>query len=176
MSKAPPSPDSRDALSASSEAWWLSWLNWIVTQFADALTALGGIDPRSALAVTTFERVLKIYLLRRALPHFRSPRAKPGAGARGDYRREPPRGFRNRRFRGSTLRALTRNILPPAHGLAARMRRFLFVLTRIDRYIARLIKRHARGFIGARRLMVRPPALLLAGDAPACAPTPANSS
>jgi hypothetical protein len=95
-------------------------------------------------------------------------RAKPFVG---------PPGFRCAPSRASTLRMLTRGVFRGLNtgSLSARIARLRDLLTRRDHWVARLARRIARGFIGARLTRIAPPALTLrsrAGTSPtACADT-----
>lgn len=85
-------------------------------------------------------------------------------------------GFGLRLARGMPLRSVTHGVFQRTGTLAQRIQRMMRVLADPTRAIARILKRVARGLIGARLVTVAPPALSFASGMPAPRAAFADSS
>jgi hypothetical protein len=161
-----------DAFTASLRDWLLALGAWLLENFGERVlpNALRR-ELRAELISAAYDikRALLIYALKDARP--RRPerhRAKPFAG---------PPGFRLAQPRASTLRYVTRGVFRGLNtgSLAQRIARLRDLLARRDLWVARLKRRFARGFVGARLTRIAPPARTLTSEAQiapaACADT-----
>lgn len=144
-----------DAFATSLRDWLFALAAWLIENLGERALPRGmrhHLRTELVRAAFDLKRVLLLYVLadirqRPPEPH----RAKPFVG---------PPGFRLAQPRASAVRFVTRGVFRGLNtgSLAQRIARLRDLFARREVWIARLKRRWARGFVGARLTGIAPPA------------------